>query len=134
MRTAGLFLGLLLVWWAVNTRLLWYSPTATLSDFWLALAITLFFGSLSAIPMVGFLVGGDFLAGRFSFPWNVLIILAWAALGCALYAAVLRYWKGNPLPTTSEGWYYYRQQFIPYLACATVVVVKQLTGAVRKMG
>jgi hypothetical protein len=135
MRTIGLFFGLLLLWWAVNTWLLWQGVHATLTDLRFALAFTLFFGSLTAVPAVGYLIGADALAGRLSFPWNVLAFIVLTALGCALYAAVLRYWKGNPLPTMDDGWYWYlyRLQLIPSLIVAAVLLVKQMSRVARRM-
>lgn len=132
MKTIGLFFGLLLVWWSVNTWLLWQSPSATLTDLWFAIAISVFFGSLTAVPVVLYLICSDGLAGRLSFPWNALMFAALAALGCVLYAAVLRYWKGNPLPTSDEGWSFYRLQFIPHLAVAAILLMKQFSHVVRR--
>jgi hypothetical protein len=131
MRAVGLVVLMLAVFWGTNTWLLSSGMYWTWRDVQFAFALSLFFGSLVAVPLIAFLFGADFVGSRFPFPLSTLVYVAFVALGCMAYGAILHFVKGNPFPTTSEGWHFYLQGYISILATAGVLLVRRIAKSLR---
>lgn len=124
MKPLGLFLLLLVVWWG-TTVLLMQGPHVSARDVMFALSITLFFGTLYAAPVAAYLVCVDAYSKTFPFPRNVAVCLLLVLCGFAVLFGVETFWLGRRLPTTLEGWYYYRQRLYPHFAAAAIVLFRQ---------
>jgi hypothetical protein len=122
---------MLAVFWGANTWLLSSGIYWTWKDVQFAFALTVFFGTPVAIPLIAFLFGADFVGSRLPFPLSTLVYVAFVALACMVYGTVLYRVKGDPLPTTSEGWHVYLQGYIPILAPAIVLLVWRIAKSVR---
>lgn len=132
MRIVGLAILMLLVFWSTNVWLTAFGIYWTWKDVQFALALTLFFGTIVAVPVIAYLFVAESIAALFPFPRSVFVYVAFVAFGCLLYALTLRYWKGNALPSTSEGWYYYWRGYIPLLATAAVPLLSHIVKWMRQ--
>ena len=130
-RIVGLSLLMLVVFWATNTWLLSFGVHWTLRDVQFALALSLFFGTMVAVPAVVYLLSADFIAGRLTLPWSAILYVGLVALGCVLHGAILHFVVGRPLPQASESWHLYQRQYIPLLAMASVPLVCRIAKAFR---
>lgn len=132
MRFVGLAVLMLLVFWSTNVWLTAFGIYWTWEDVQFALALTLFFGTIVAVPVIAYLFVVDSIAGLFPFPRSVFVYVGLVATGCLIYAPTLRYWKGNPFPSTSEGWYYYWRSYIPLLATAAIPLLSHIVRWMRR--
>ena len=126
MKKTGFFFGLLVIWWATNTLLLSIGQHATLRDVQFALALSLFFGSMTAVPVVGYLVCADFVAKRLPLPFNAVVFLLLVVCGCAIFVAVNLYWLEIPFPKSDEQKFFYFYRFIPNLVVAVFLLVRRI--------
>lgn len=130
MRIVGLFLSMLVVFWVTSVWLTAFGVYWHWRDVEFALSFTLFFGTIVAVPVIVYLICADLVAGQLRFPLSTLAYLALVALGLVLFAAYKHYWQGHPLPTSSEGWYYYWRGYIPLLTTACVPLLWRLVRRV----
>lgn len=126
MRIVALAVLMLFVFWGINVWLTAFGIYWSWKDVQFALALTLFFGTIVAAPVIAYLLVADSIAGLSPFPRSAFVYVGLVVVGCLLYAATLRYWKGNPFPSTSEGWYYYWRGYIPFLAVAAIPLLLRI--------
>ncbi|MBS0534964.1 MAG: hypothetical protein JSR72_12980 [Proteobacteria bacterium] len=109
---------MLVVYWGTSIWLLSYGPYATWHEVQSASALTLFFGTLIAVPAGMYFLCADLLAHCTRFPWNVLAYVVLVGLGCVAYGAVILYLLGSPLPKIRDGFGY-----LPLLAMSLVPLI-----------
>jgi predicted membrane channel-forming protein YqfA (hemolysin III family) len=126
MRTAGLIILMLMVFWVANALEMAYGIHWDWDNVKAAFLLSLTFGTVTAIPIIAYAFAADFVAGRLGLPWSALVYVVLVVGGCALLAATLFYGKGMPPPKPDAGWYYYAQGYLPLLAMACVLLVRRL--------
>ena len=120
MRIFGVIIVMYVVFWGTHFYGFVPGNYGTWRDVEFTAALALTFGMRVAVPVIAFLVYADLIAGSVRSPWSALIYIVLVALGCGLYAVAMRYWNGEPFPTTSAGWYVYWHGYIPLLTTAAV--------------
>src|SRR5262245_46866797 len=128
MKPLGRFITLLVIWWAAYMFAL-LSPSFHLEGFQLALMITLFFGTMYAIPSIIYLTATEYISNKISFPWNVPIFILLVLCGCVVLLAFDVYHRGFHFPPTSESGYL-RQRFTAPLIVAGFLLVRQILKSI----
>jgi hypothetical protein len=95
-------------------------------DMMFAIALTLFFGTTIAIPLIAYLLFADMISRLFSFPRSVLIYLVVVALGWALYTWLGYSIKDFQFPQTPEALALYFWGLSPLLATAAIPLLFQI--------
>ncbi|RDV04848.1 hypothetical protein DXH78_09900 [Undibacter mobilis] len=96
------------------------------SDLSFGIALSLFFGTIVAVPVISYLILADAMAGLARAPWSLLIYAAFVIVGCALYLAAWRYGKGEQLPANAEEWHRFWRGHGPVLIIAAIPFVRRL--------
>ena len=129
MRIVGLILLMLVVFLGTNTWLLSYGLYWSWRDVQFAFALTVFFGTIVAVPVILLLFLFDFVATRWRFPFSAIIYVALSVFCCAAVAFFVERAKDRHTPTTVREWLAALVEFSPVLTTACVLLVRQFYRA-----
>jgi hypothetical protein len=129
----GLLLLLFLVWWTVLfCQALWPFQHIGQGDINLALALTLFVGTIIGVPVIGYLVCADLIAKRLQPPWNVVSFVGLVAVGFAVYVFLHHQKTQVPLQNFADIWKVYRSHLLPLGAIAAILLVRRIGRSMQQ--